>query len=519
MSTIRKRADSIESATVLQPGTALACVASLTLILDLANGVEEESSQRTAAFAWHLATEACLPAADRGTAFMAALLYHIGCTAFASSEARFADDDIALRASLARIDRESPSALAWALLRANHGAASRITALINVGLNRADIRDHWMREACGAARSLAAHLGCTAATLLALDEVYERWDGRGGPHGLRGDALSVPSRVMQAAHVAVLFHAAGGRQVARTALQQAARGTIDPVWAARAESALALLDTPSDLSTAFSAPESLEAAAGISVTRAAEVFGEFADLQTPHTRGHSASVARLARATGLSLGLSPESLGALELAAHLHDVGHAALPTALWMQARPWSENERRRAQSHVSVTERILGQAPALQDAARIAGAHHERLGGSGYPRGTTSSQLDRASRLLAVVEVACDRAADRPHRCALGVMAVTRHLASEADEGRLDATCVEAVLLALGQARPRAAGANLQLTEREIDVLRPLATGQTNKQIARTLGISDRTVQTHTLHIYSKLGVDTRAGAALAASRAGLL
>ncbi|HZI03514.1 MAG TPA: LuxR C-terminal-related transcriptional regulator, partial [Archangium sp.] len=61
--------------------------------------------------------------------------------------------------------------------------------------------------------------------------------------------------------------------------------------------------------------------------------------------------------------------------------------------------------------------------------------------------------------------------------------------------------------------------LTERELDVLRLLATGRTNKEIAQQLGISGRTVQHHTIHIYEKLGVDTRAAAALLAVRHGLL
>ncbi|MEZ4238581.1 MAG: helix-turn-helix transcriptional regulator [Myxococcota bacterium] len=61
--------------------------------------------------------------------------------------------------------------------------------------------------------------------------------------------------------------------------------------------------------------------------------------------------------------------------------------------------------------------------------------------------------------------------------------------------------------------------LTERESEVLREVARGQTNKEIAAALGISPRTVQNHTLNIYGKLGVSTRAGAALRAARAGLL
>ncbi|MEQ1507312.1 MAG: helix-turn-helix transcriptional regulator, partial [Myxococcota bacterium] len=67
--------------------------------------------------------------------------------------------------------------------------------------------------------------------------------------------------------------------------------------------------------------------------------------------------------------------------------------------------------------------------------------------------------------------------------------------------------------------AGPVAGLTPREVQVLRQVALGRTNKEIAGVLGISDRTVQHHTIHIYEKLGIDTRAAAALIAARNGLV
>ena len=88
----------------------------------------------------------------------------------------------------------------------------------------------------------------------------------------------------------------------------------------------------------------------------------------------------------------------------------------------------------------------------------------------------------------------------------------------GQLDGEVVEAVLSVMGERSAKSRPAS-SLSERELEVLRLVARGKTNKEVAVALGLSPRTVQHHTIHIYEKLGVDTRAGAAMVASRRGLL
>ena len=92
------------------------------------------------------------------------------------------------------------------------------------------------------------------------------------------------------------------------------------------------------------------------------------------------------------------------------------------------------------------------------------------------------------------------------------------EAAGGRLDRAAVNAVLEAAGQTKVRAA-APRGLTERELDVLRLMARGHVDKEIAAELGISHRTVQNHNQNIFGKLGVTTRGAAALFAIEQGLV
>lgn len=124
----------------------------------------------------------------------------------------------------------------------------------------------------------------------------------------------------------------------------------------------------------------------------------------------------------------------------------------------------------------------------------------------------LDTPARVLAAADVYQALTEERPHRPAFGARAAARHLQDESKAGRLDRNGVAAVLEAAGhRARPTRAAWPAALTNREVDVPRVLARGQTRKQIANQLFIPESTVHTHTAHIYEKTGLSNRAGIAL--------
>jgi DNA-binding NarL/FixJ family response regulator len=110
-----------------------------------------------------------------------------------------------------------------------------------------------------------------------------------------------------------------------------------------------------------------------------------------------------------------------------------------------------------------------------------------------------------------------ERRHRPARASADAAKELRAEAAAGRLDKEAVGAVLEAAGHARPRGewpAG----LTDREVEVLRLVARGHTNRDVAGRLSISEETVRNHVKHIYDKIGISTRAGAALFGMEHGL-
>jgi HD-GYP domain-containing protein (c-di-GMP phosphodiesterase class II) len=184
------------------------------------------------------------------------------------------------------------------------------------------------------------------------------------------------------------------------------------------------------------------------------------------------------------------------------------------------SQLEWERVRLHPYLTERILAHSPALGRVALLAGSHHERLDGSGYHRGSDSAALSKAARILAAADAYQAMGQPRPYRPPLGEKLRAAELQKEMDAGRLDRDAGRAVLAAAGQAVPPARTSRPNgLTEREVEVLRLISRGASNRVVARELVISPKTAGRHIENIYAKINVSSRAAAALFALQNGLL
>jgi HD-GYP domain-containing protein (c-di-GMP phosphodiesterase class II) len=248
-------------------------------------------------------------------------------------------------------------------------------------------------------------------------------------------------------------------------------------------------------------------------------IGDFADLKSPFTAGHSRGVADLAAAAARHRGLAAPQVHELWRAGLVHDLGRLGVSNALWDRAGPLTTAERERVRLHPYLTERILGRVPGLARIGRIAGAHHERMDGSGYPRADTGAELTMQQRLLAAADTYSALREPRPYRPPAPADDAARILRDEARLGRLDPQAVDDVLTAaghqVGRRRPWPAG----LTAREVEVLRLVAQGMSNRQIAERLVLSTKTVRNHVERAYAKIGATNRTGATLYAIEHGLV
>jgi HD-GYP domain-containing protein (c-di-GMP phosphodiesterase class II) len=248
-------------------------------------------------------------------------------------------------------------------------------------------------------------------------------------------------------------------------------------------------------------------------------IADFADLKSPYTAGHSRSVASLAGDAARFHGLPGADRTALRRAGWIHDVGRISVSVAVWDKRGPLVRDELERVRLHPYVTERIFARSPFLSPVSVLAGAHHERVDGSGYHRAQHGVGLSAAARILAAADVYAALVAERSYRPPRTAEEAATALRAEASAGRLDADAVDAVLAAAGHSVRRRQAVVAGLTGREVEVLRLVARGLSNPEIAAALVVSRRTVEHHVEAVYAKLGVHSRSAVTLLAMQHGLL
>lgn len=227
---------------------------------------------------------------------------------------------------------------------------------------------------------------------------------------------------------------------------------------------------------------------------------------------HSARAARTA-------GLGESEVTRVRKAGYLHELGRLGVSNAIWEKRGQLGAGEWERIRLHPYYAERMLQQSGGLAEIGAIAAQHAERLDGSGYPRGLAGGAISREARFLAAADVYQAMREDRPHRLQYSSQDAATLLRSEARRGRLDAGAVEAVLGVAGHRVLLRREGPAGLTSREVEILRLVARGLSNREIALRLTISAKTVGNHIEHIYTKIGGSSRAAASVFAVQHGLL
>jgi len=336
--------------------------------------------------------------------------------------------------------------------------------------------------------------------------------------------VPLPARVAQVAEFVEVAHRVGGVASAREVARRYAGKQFDPALAAllvsEAETVLGGLDEVSSWDAVIEAEPAIDTELSPERFDAAlRAVASFVDLKSPYTLGHAAAVADLLDASAERLELAEDERLTLRRAGLVHDLGRLGVSNSIWDKPAPLGAGEWERVRLHPHITERMLHQSEALRPLGAIAVQHRERLDGSGYPRGLSGSAISGPARLLAAADAYQAMREARPHRPALAAEQAARELRAERDAGRLDGEAVEAVLGAAGHRVPLRRQGPAGLTQREVEVLRLLARGLSNRAIAERLVISPKTVANHVEHIYAKIGVSTRAAAGLFAMQHGLL
>jgi HD-GYP domain-containing protein (c-di-GMP phosphodiesterase class II) len=503
-------------------------IAALSLATDIGTGEPMEKALRACLLAVRLGETLGLSDADLRDLYYLTLLRFIGCTASTHLLAAIFGDTNAFRAQTPLVDYTSQAETLRAIVQfvgAGLPPLQRASTLAGAIATMIGNNHELMTSHCEVAQLLAGRLGLGEAVRTALGQVTERWDGRGLPAGLKGESILPIMRVANLAHGVAVFHRVGGVEGAMNLARKWSGGAFDPELVERfcrdAPRLCQALEVESIWAAVLEAepgprpqltPEQLETAS--------RAVADFVDLKTTYTVNHSSGVARLASEAARCCDLPESDVVSVRQAGYLHDLGRVGIATPIWNKAGALTDGEWESVRLHPYYTERILSRSRPLAQLGAIGAAHHERLDGSGYHRRLPAPMLSPLARILAAADAYHAMTELRPYRAALLPEAAAERLRAEVRAGRLDGEAANAVLAAAGhRVTPARRAWVAGLTDREVEVLRLVARGLSNREIAKHLSISPQTASHHVRHIYDKIDVSTRAAATLFAMQHNLL
>jgi HD-GYP domain-containing protein (c-di-GMP phosphodiesterase class II) len=499
-------------------------VATLALAQDNAFGQPLESQLRSCLLATWLCEAAGFTKDVRDTAYWVAQLRYVGCTGHAHEVATVFGDEIAIRAQTLVHDAANPAevmrdVITFATAGRSQEQRDQIVKLIQQTAHEWAV--HNFASGCEVADMLVRRLGLPDSVREALRFTFERWNGNGFPSGARGEAIPLPMRVVHLSHdmeaIGRIFSPARALEAARDRRDR----TYDPALVdifvghgAEWFDKVAKLE-PWDAVLKLE-PEPRQMLDDEALDNALTVAADFIDLKSPYMNGHSRRCAELSVEASRSLGFPDDAITRLRRAALLHDFGTTAVPNSIWDKPGPLTRAEFDRVELHPMLTEQMLRRSEALAALNPVASAHHERCDGSGYHKRLRADTTDLGACVLAATEIYVGLTTDRADRAAFSPEDAAAELRRLAAQGALEHRASQAVLGAAGHGELKSATTSRPqnpagLSRREVDVLCLAARGLTTQQIGDKLFISAKTADHHIQHIYNKIGVSTRAAAAL--------
>ena len=190
---------------------------------------------------------------------------------------------------------------------------------------------------------------------------------------------------------------------------------------------------------------------------AVEQMADLVDLRDGYTARHSERVAELAEQIARRLKLSTDYVSTIRLAARVHDIGKVAVPDRVLHKSGRLDKDEWELMRSHVEIGCRVLGRFADYQIGLELVRCHHERIDGSGYPRGIKGDQIPLGAQLIGIADAIDAMTSDRPYRSSMPLAAACEEIRRAAGS-HFSQDVVDAALDVLGAVRDSARAASFQ-------------------------------------------------------------
>jgi putative nucleotidyltransferase with HDIG domain len=429
----------------------------LSHALDLTEGQPEGHCKRACWIGTSIGMRMGLDPRALSDIYFTVLLKDLGCS---SNAARICElylaDDISFKRDFKTIDGSLAAALRFVMDKTGiqSGFAERVRAILNILRNGGEISRGLIETRCHRGADIAAKMRFATEVQDGIRWLDEHWDGSGKPEGKVGVAIPLPARIALVAQVADIFHKEGGRAAARAEIL-ARRGSwfdpavVDAFVAAEAQPGFWDAIEGDSLDHLLSELPPAQSSAALDddyVDDIAAAFADVIDAKSPFTAGHSRRVTLFTDMIAEEMGLDAVHRRWLRRAALLHDIGKLAVSNQILDKPGRPEAAEWVSIRSHPAHSADILRQVDMFRELADIAGAHHERLDGKGYPLGLAGAEICPEVRMLSVADVFDALTADRPYRKAMRVEEAFAIL--DKDTGAaFDGTCVAALKRAVAR------------------------------------------------------------------------
>ena len=429
-------------------------ISALSHALDITEGQPEGHCVRCCWIGMHVGRQLGLDDGDLWSLYYTLLLKDLGCS---SNAARICElyltDDLSFKRDFKAVGDSLPQVLSFVLGHTGLKAplAERFRSVMNIMRDGEEIAQELIATRCQRGAEIARLLRFPESVSAGIYSLDEHFNGQGKPEQLAGESIPLYSRIALLAQVIDVFHTAGGKQAALDEINLRSGRWFDPALVAVFETVAdeAFWETLAcpDVMPAVLALEPASHVVALDddyLDDIATAFGQVVDSKSPYTSGHSMRVALYTDLIAETLGLASEQRRWLKRGALLHDVGKLGVSNSVLDKPGKLDADEWAAVQAHAAYTEAILSRIDAFAELARVAGAHHERLDGKGYPRGMMADDICLETRIITTADIFDAITAERPYRGAVPIPKTLEIMAENVGTA-IDPVCFEALKLAI--------------------------------------------------------------------------
>jgi HD-GYP domain-containing protein (c-di-GMP phosphodiesterase class II) len=402
-------------------------ISALSFALDLTEDAVPGHAVRSCLIGMRIGSKLGLDGPQLRDLYYALLLKDIGCS---SNSARMcqilgADDRTAKRSvktvDWTRVTLEGLK-LAWVNSLPEAGKLQKALRVVELGLGRERNNAEVIGIRCERGADIVRKIGLSEPCADAIYSLDEHWNGSGYPRRLKGAAIPPLARILSLSQHLDVFASEQGRERALATMVERSGSWFDPELVRIAASLYRSGDLWIGCNTREERDLVVALEPGITtilgsdqVDRVCEAFADVVDAKSPFTYRHSIGVTDAAVGLATQFGFDAEHRQRIHRAALLHDLGKLRVSNTILDKPGKLDAAEWQIVQEHPEFSQQILARIPSFAAISQIAGRHHEKLDGSGYPHRLTADQLTLDDRIVAMADIYGALSEDRPYRAGL--------------------------------------------------------------------------------------------------------